>query len=179
VDRLPPHARGNTEITTRREIAADISAIENVTTAAFLHAEHRSGTEQYIVAALRQAGQLSVSLVAEIDGRVAGHVAVSPVTISDGSEGWYGLGPISVLPDFQRQGVGSQLMQAALAALRERGARGCVLLGDPAYYRRFGFAPDPRLVLPEVPPEYFQALPFGGAVPTGTVAYHPAFDAQA
>jgi putative acetyltransferase len=66
---------------------------------------------------------------------------------------------------------------AARAALRERGAQGCVLLGDPAYYRRFGFAPDPRLVLPGVPPEYFQALPFGDAVPAGTVAYHAAFNA--
>jgi putative acetyltransferase len=165
------------QITTRSATDADVTEIHTVTTAAFLDAEHRSGTEQYIVAALREAGQLSVSLVAEIDGRIAGHVAVSPVKISDGSEGWYGLGPISVLPAFQRQGVGSRLMQSALAALRERGARGCVLLGDPAYYRRFGFAPDARLMLPGVPPQYFQVLPFGDAVPAGTVAYHAAFNA--
>lgn len=163
----------------RSETTADIAAIDAVTAAAFLNAEHRSGTEQHIVAALREAGQLSVSMVAELDGRIVGHVAVSPVTISDGSDGWYGLGPISVLPELQRAGVGSRLMQAALTALRERDARGCVLLGDPIYYRRFGFAPDPRLVLPGVPPEYFQALPFGTAVPTGTVAYHAAFDTQA
>ncbi|MEC9362415.1 MAG: N-acetyltransferase [Pseudomonadota bacterium] len=164
---------------TRHETADDASAIETVTTAAFLHAEHRSGTEQRIVAALREAGQLSVSLVAELDGRIVGHVAVSPVTISDGSAGWYGLGPISVLPECQHTGIGSALMREALSALRGRGAQGCVLLGDPDYYRRFGFAPDPRLVLPGVPPEYFQALPFGDTVPTGTVAYHAAFDAQA
>ncbi|WP_370305722.1 GNAT family N-acetyltransferase [Sinimarinibacterium flocculans] len=164
---------------TRHETADDASAIETVTTAAFLHAEHRSGTEQHIIAALRDAGQLSVSVVTELDGRIVGHVAVSPVTISDGSEGWYGLGPISVLPECQHTGIGSALMREALSALRERGAQGCVLLGDPNYYRRFGFAPDPRLVLPGVPPEYFQALPFGDTAPTGTVAYHAAFDAQA
>lgn len=179
MDRSPGPEPGNLRIATRGETPADVDAIGAVTTAAFLHAEHRSGTEQHIVAALRDAGQLSVSLVAELDGRIVGHVAASPVTISDGSEGWFGLGPISVLPELQRTGIGSALMHAALAALRERGAQGCVLLGDPDYYRRFGFAPDPRLVLPGVPPEYFQALPFGDTVPTGTVAYHAAFDAQA
>jgi putative acetyltransferase len=170
--------RGN-GIAVRGETAIDCLAIEAVTTAAFLHAEHRSGTEQHIVAALRKADQLSVSLVVELDGRIVGHVAVSPVTISDGSDGWYGLGPISVLPEFQRTGIGSALMREALAALRQRGARGCVLLGDPAYYQRFGFAPNPRLVLPGVPAEYFQALPFVDALPTGTVTYHAAFDIQA
>ena len=96
--------------------------------------------------------------------------------ISDGSPGWVGLGPISVAPLVQSRGVGSALMNDALSRLRERGFAGCVLVGDPAYYRRFGFRSEPSLVLPGVPPEYFQALVFDGDVPSGEVAYHRAFD---
>jgi len=161
----------------REEVPADVPAIEAVTVAAFLNAVHTSHSEQYIVNALRRAGALSISLVAEIDGVLVGHVALSPVNISDGSAHWFGLGPISVLPAHQRGGVGSTLMQAALAALRQRNAQGCVLLGDPSYYGRFGFRASPDLVLPGVPPEYFQTLYLGPTTPRGIVTYHPAFEA--
>lgn len=161
----------------RPETAADIAAIHAVTVAAFLHAAHTSHTEQFIVDALRTAGVLSVSLVADVDGVVLGHVALSPVEISDGTTGWFGLGPISVMPECQRQGIGTRLMRHALDALRLQEAAGCVLLGDPGYYRRFGFMPDPDLILPGVPPEYFQALALGPTRPRGIVTYHPAFDA--
>jgi putative acetyltransferase len=106
----------------RPESPTDAPAIFAVTEAAFRTAAHSAGTEQFIVDALRRAGVLAVSLVAELGGSVIGHVAVSPVTVSDGAPGWYGLGPISVLPQHQRAGVGSQLMVAALQALRDRGA---------------------------------------------------------
>jgi len=148
-------------ITIRPEAPGDEPAIEAVTVAAFRDAPHTSHSEQFIVAALRRAGALAVSLVAVDEGRVIGHVAVSPVTVSDGAPGWYDLGPISVLPARQGQGVGSRLLESALDALRARGAAGCVLLGDPAFYGRFGFRAEPGLVLPGVPPEYFQALTFG------------------
>ncbi|WP_087723774.1 GNAT family N-acetyltransferase [Pandoraea sp. PE-S2T-3] len=161
----------------RNETPADVTAIEALTTAAFLNAPHTDHTEQFIVNALRRAQQLSVSLVAQDDGVIVGHVAVSPVTISDGSARWYGLGPISVAPDRQGQGVGSQLMHAALDALRQRGAAGCVVLGDPLYYGRFGFAANPGVILPGVPPEYFQTVSFDGSTPSGTVHYHDAFNA--
>jgi putative acetyltransferase len=105
-------------------------------------------------------------------------VAVSPVTISDGAIGWYGLGPISVLPAWQGRGVGAALMRAALEALREMGAAGCVVLGEPAYYGRFGFKAEAGLVLPEIPPEYFQAIAFKIPMPAGIVSYHGAFNAQ-
>lgn len=166
------------KVTTRSETSADRHAIEAVTTSAFLNAPHTSHTEQYIVNALRQAGRLSVSLVAEAEGTLIGHVAMSPVSISDGALGWFGLGPISVLPQHQRQGIGSELMRAALRTLRERGASGCVVLGDPEYYGRFGFQADPNLVLPGFPPEYFQAISFDSSKPRGTVTYHEAFEAQ-
>ncbi|BBO35369.1 GNAT family N-acetyltransferase [Lacipirellula parvula] len=163
----------------RSETREDVPAIAAVTKAAFLHAPHTDHTEQFIVAALRAAGTLSISLVAEEGGVIVGHVAVSPVTISDGSPDWYGLGPISVVPQRQGEGIGTALMHAALDALRERGAAGCVVLGEPAYYGRFGFKATPELVLPGVPAEYFQAVAFGGAAtPCGRVAYHAGFDAQ-
>ncbi|APW42627.1 GNAT family N-acetyltransferase [Rhodoferax saidenbachensis] len=163
----------------RPETAADAKTIELLTTAAFLNAPHTDHTEQFVVNALRAAGVLTVSLVAMSGETMVGHVALSPVALSDGSSGWYGLGPISVWPEHQGQGIGSDLMHEALQALRARAAAGCVLLGDPAYYGRFGFKADPALVLAGVPPEYFQALRFGSAVPTAVVTYHAAFNAQA
>ena len=162
----------------RNETAADVVVIEAVTAAAFMNAAHTSHTEQFIVNALRKAGMLTVSLVAEVEGTIVGHVAVSPVVISDGTSGWFGLGPISVVPGHQGRGVGARLMGEALRMLRNRGAAGCVVLGDPRYYSRFGFQSDLRLNLPGVPPEYFQALSFNSSRPLGVVSYHGAFEAQ-
>ena len=105
-------------------------------------------------------------------------MALSPVTISDGSNDWYGLGPISVMPDEQGKGIGSKLMDVAIAELKKLNANGCVLLGDPNYYHRFGFAPVDNLILADVPPEYFQALLLQGSYPKGNVTYHESFLAQ-
>lgn len=165
----------NAEI--RSETAADVPAIETVTARAFLNAPHTSHTEQHIVNALRRAGELTVSLVAVVAGTVIGHVAISPVSITDGASRWFGLGPISVLPQHQRCGVGSQLMREALRILRERRASGCVVLGEPQYYGRFGFVADPNLALSGVPPDYFQAISFDDSKPRGRVTYHEAFAA--
>ncbi|GAB2315176.1 GNAT family N-acetyltransferase [Stenotrophomonas geniculata] len=165
--------------TIRAEAIDDHATLRALTEAAFRDAAHSSHTEQFIVAALRARGELSVSLVAEMDGKVIGHVAVSPVTISDGSTGWFGLGPISVLPAWQGQGIGAALMHAALEALRQQDAHGCVLLGEPAYYGRFGFRAEPGLVLPGVPAEYFQALCLQPPLAQGEVQYSPAFEATA
>lgn len=163
----------------RDETPADAEAIHAVTTDAFLNAPHTAHTEQFIVRALRTAGALSISLVAEEHGAVVGHVALSPVQIEDGSEGWYGLGPISVTPGRQRAGVGSLLMRAAIERLKTMGASGCLLVGDPAFYARFGFRAEPGVVFPGVPPEYFQALLLKGALPRGVATFHDAFTARA
>lgn len=170
---------GAVKIQIRNETAADVTEIESVTVSAFLHARHTNHTEQFIVSALRAAGKLAVSLVAEADGKVIGHVAVSPVSISDGASGWFGLGPISVTPEHQLRGVGSRLLREALRVLRDQGGSGCVLLGEPRYYSRFGFRVDPNLTHPDGPPEYFQAVSFDSSRPQGTVSYHEAFNAQA
>lgn len=163
----------------RNEDASDVDAVDAVTTAAFLAAPHTEHTEQFIVKALRKVGKLTLSLVAEVDGEVVGHVAVSPVNISGGASGWYGLGPISVSPAHQGQGIGSRLVREALSALRENGAFGCVVLGEPSFYGRFGFRAEPGLVLSNVPPEYFQAVSFGAAMPCGDVSYDESFNARA
>jgi putative acetyltransferase len=166
-------------INIRGETPSDAQIIEAVTASAFLDAPHTSHTEQYIVNALRRAGKLAVSLVAEADDIVTGHVAISPVSISDGAHGWFGLGPVSVLPPYQRRGIGSQLIREALRLLRDRGASGCVVLGEPEYYSRFGFQADPNLVLPGVPSEYFQTISLDSSRPRGIVRYHEAFSANA
>ncbi len=164
-------------LTVRAEREGDAAAIHALTRDAFRSAPHASGTEPRIVDELRAAGALAISLVAEDGGEIVGHVAVSPVVVDDGRvRGWFGLGPISVAPSRQRRGVGSTLVRAALDALRGARAAGCVLLGDPAYYVRFGFVEAAPLVLPDVPPHYFQALVLEGETPAGVVRYHAAFD---
>ncbi|MBO9710764.1 MAG: N-acetyltransferase [Caulobacter sp.] len=161
----------------RAETAEDNEAIAHLIRAAFALAEHASGQEARIVERLRAADRLTLSLIAEDGGHVVGHAAFSPVTISDGSTGWYGLGPVAVLPGCWRRGVGRSLVDQGLQELRAIGARGCVVLGDPAYYRRFGFRAGPDLVLPGVPGEYFQSLRLRrDAAAKGVVAYDAAFE---
>lgn len=161
----------------RNEHVEDIDTITQLTKAAFEHEAHTSHTEQYIVNALRRSGQLTVSLVAVECNNIIGHIAISPIKVSSGADGWFGLGPISVCPDRQGQGIGSALVKAALSEIQRLGGKGCVALGDPGYYGRFGFLAHPNLQLTGVPPEYFQTLSIAGEVPTGTVEYHKAFAA--
>ncbi len=168
----------NPKIIVRCETAADVGAIRDVTVSAFTTLEISNHTEQFIVAALRAAKSLTVSLVAEVDGRIVGHIAFSPVTISDGTRNWYGLGPLSVLPENQRQGIGKALILEGLSRLRGLNAGGCCLVGHPDYYRKFGFKNMPGLVHEGVPQEVFVALSFDGHIPHGTVMFHEAFKAE-
>ena len=185
-------------LTLRSESPADIASIHALTRAAFLDAPHAAHTEHFIVDGLREAGALTLSLVAVEDDLVIGHVAVSPITVSgslpdgdtDGAPGgtsggapgsvpgWYGLGPLSVSPQRQRQGIGSKLVQAALRQLQDQGAAGCVLAGNPAYYSRFGFVHQSRLVFPALPAEFFLVRTFSAPTPLGVVAFHEAFASQ-
>jgi putative acetyltransferase len=162
----------------RDETATDIEAINEVTIAAFKTLPISNQTEHFIIVALRTAGALTVSLVAEIAGCVVGHIAFSPVTISNDNLNWYGLGPVSVLPDYQRQGVGKALVQEGLSRLKALGARGCCLVGDPGYYHRFGFQNFPGLVYEGIPQDVFLALPLKGQVPRGVVLFHEGFKAD-
>lgn len=162
----------------RNETTSDIASITDVTIAAFNTLAISQHTEQFIIHSLRAAKALTLSLVAEIDGRVVGHIAFSPVKISDGSTGWYGLGPVSVLPENQKRGIGTSLINKGLSKLKELGGQGCALVGDPNYYRRFGFRNIPSLIHERVPPEVFLVFPFTEKVPQGTVVFHEGFLAK-
>ena len=168
----------NPEIAIRNETDADVAAITEVTIAAFKTLDISNHTEQFIIKALRAAKALTVSLVAELNGRVIGHIAFSPVSISDGTQNWYGLGPLSVLPEYQRKGIGRALIQEGLSRLKGLNAKGCCLVGHPEYYRKVGFKNIPRLVHEGVPPEVFLALCFDGNSPQGTVTFHEGFKAD-
>lgn len=161
----------------RKETPADFDAISEVSIAAFKDHPFSFHTEQFIINALRNAGALTLSLVAELDGRVVGHAAFSPVTMSDGTTDWYGLGPISVLPDYQQQGIGKALLNEGLSQLKALGGQGCALVGEPAYYQRFGFKNYPELVHEGIPQEYFMILPFSEKIPQGFIAFHEGFKA--
>jgi putative acetyltransferase len=161
----------------RNETASDIEAISQVTETAFLTLPISRHTEQFIIGALRAANALTFSLVAEAELRVVGHIAFSPVTISDGSPGWCGLGPVAVVPELHRRGIGSALVRRGLSELQALGAGGCMLVGDPGFYERFGFKNHPQLVHEGVPQEYFLCLPFGDTRPSGSVTFHSAFAA--
>lgn len=163
------------DILIRSETPPDTAAIAGVHLQAFAGHPHSDQTEHLIVERLRQRGRLAVSLVAEDGGKVVGHIALSPVLVDGLACGWFGLGPVGVLPACQGKGIGAALVEQGLSALRKRGAAGCVVLGEPAYYGRFGFRAQEGLHYPGPPPDYFMALALHGALPSGLVAYDPAF----
>jgi putative acetyltransferase len=156
----------------------DFVAIRSVISAAFKGKSYSGQTEAAIVEALRAANALTISLVAMDEGNVIGHIAFSLVKIDGCDLHWYGLGPVAVRPDRQGQGVGNALVREGLQRLMAVGAKGCVVLGDPGYYSRFGFRADSRLRLAGLPPEHFMALPFTEEMPRGVVKYHEGFDAH-
>lgn len=165
------------DIIIRNEETSDYETITEITLAAFADEPHSNQTEPFIIKALRAAGALTVSLVAEVDGKVVGHIAFSPVTIGGRDCDWYGLGPISVSPEYQRRGIGKALIREGFGLLKESGAKGCILVGDPGYYERFGFKNIPELILEGVPPENVLALPLAEDDARGAVVFHEAFTA--
>ncbi len=158
----------------RPEKPGDEGAIRELTRVAFDGHPHSDGSEPAIIDRLREAGALLVSLVSVEGGRIVGHIAFSPVTWS-GQGRWVGLGPVSVAPDLQARGIGGKLVREGLKRIADLGFHGCVVMGDPAYYGRFGFEVDPRLTYPGVPPEYFMRLAFQPVEGDGPVTYNPAF----
>jgi putative acetyltransferase len=166
----------NFMISIRPETPSDYEAIEQITIAAFSGKPYSDQTEHLVIRRLREAGALSLSLVAEIGGTIVGHIALSVVEINGEDQQWFGLGPVSVLPKFQKQGIGSTLIKEGLTRLCGLGAKGCVLEGNPDYYQRFGFKSYPNLIYEGAPAAiYFMALPFYNEVPDGKVEFHRAF----
>lgn len=163
----------------RPEKASDAPIIARVIGRAFSGDVHSVGNEYAIVRNLRATDALSVSLVAEVNDQVRGYIAASPVCVGGVASSWYGLGPVAVDPSVQRQGIGVALVNGALGCLRSTGAAGCVVLGAPGYYRRFGFRVSPGLFYKSAPAEYFMAIAFGAVIPQGEVTYHVAFNGEA
>ncbi|WP_321339694.1 N-acetyltransferase [Breoghania sp.] len=160
-------------ISIRDETPADIAIIGDVIRQAMSVLAIATGTEAAIVERLRAAGALTLSLVAEKDGEVVGHLAASPGLVGE-EEGWGLIGPVGVLPPLHGQGIGSALMVEAIRRLKPT-HRGAALVGHPAYYPRFGFRAFPGLYVPGCPPEVVMALPFDGSEPDGELIHHPAF----
>ena len=164
----------------RLEEAGDEEALDALIRAAFAQNPHSRQTEADIVRLLRDAGALALSVVAQAGDRqspgpLVGQATFAEVTISGGACDWFGLGPLSVLPGRQGAGVGAELVQQGLRALQQQGAAGCVVLGEPGYYGRFGFRSTPALQLPGAPPGCFLVRPFARVVPMGTASLHAAF----
>lgn len=162
-------------VTIRAERAEDVDAIDRVLRKSFPTAD-----EAQLVRQLRADGDLRVSLVAELDGAIVGCVAISPVTIDGEPSNGVGLAPVAVLPGHQSRGIGATLIAAGLAACWN--AAFCVVLGEPAYYRRFGFRPAAKHGLTSIydAGDAFMVVTLpGGTLPDGggLVRYAPAFDA--
>ena len=159
----------------RPETTADHEAIHALTAAAFAPMPYSDGSEPDIIRKLRADGDLSLSLVATDGTNIIGHIAFSPVTLNDISDNWYGLGPISVATSQQKSGVGRALIHAGFEWLHTQNARGCVLIGDPNYYSRFGFISDGNLTYQDLPTEYIQWIGWNGNTAAGTLRYSPGF----
>lgn len=149
-----------------------------------IHALHvacfPTDAEARLVDALRSAGRLTVSLVAERDDKVVGHLAFSPVTVANGQTG-LGLAPVAVLPECRRQGIAAELICTGLQACRCKNSGWVVVLGEPDYYAQFGFRPAPDYGLHDAygGGAAFQALELEtGALPVdaGLVSYAPEFE---
>ncbi|PDT03447.1 GNAT family N-acetyltransferase [Rhizobium chutanense] len=160
----------------RDETPDDIDAIHDLTSTAFKPTPYSDGTEAEIIRRLRAAGDLTISLVAEQDGEVLGHVAFSPVTIDGAHAGWFGLGPISVKPERQRQGIGKALIARGLELLQAMGASGCALIGNPDLYSRVGFSSDGQLKYLDLDTRLVQRIVLRGSPPSGTLRFAPAFE---
>jgi predicted N-acetyltransferase YhbS len=159
----------------RHEKPTDFKAIAEVAIAAFEDHAFSQQTERLIIEDLREAGALTVSLVAVVNDKVVGHIASSPVTISDGSTDWYGLGPVSVQPEYQCRRIGTALVNKGLDILKYFDGKGCALVGEPTYYFRFGFKNNLKLIHEGIPQEVFLVKPLNGQpVPSGTVEFHDA-----
>ena len=159
----------------RKETDDDHAAIRVVTETAFRDMPYSGGDEQDVIDRLRSVGALSLSLVATLDRDVIGHIAFSPARNADNTGPWFALGPVSVLPERQRRGIGSALIESGLADIEQRGALGCILMGNPDFYRQFGFEPAAANAPDNEPAEFFMLKLFTATGPAGAFRFHEAF----
>ncbi|MFQ1702407.1 GNAT family N-acetyltransferase [Loktanella agnita] len=158
----------------RPETDRDINLIRALTDVAFAPMPYGDGTEGASIDQMRIDGDLTLSLVAEDGGEIIGHVAFSPAQISEATGDWYGMGPISVRADRQKQGIGTRLAHEGLAQLKTRGAAGCVLIGRPAVYGPMGFVSDSNLTHGKLDRVLVQYITLNDVPPKGEVTFAPA-----
>ena len=161
----------------RAERQDDCAAIQTVNEAAFLTLD-----EAHLVNALREQAKPIISLLAEEEGSIVGHILFSPVTLPDHPElKLMGLAPMAVVPQHQREGIGSMLVVAGLEACQELKTDAVVVLGHPEYYPRFGFVPSVHFGIGceyEVPEDVFMMLEITPGClnnASGKIKYHAAF----
>ena len=159
----------------RTETTADVQAIHDVTQRAFAGRPYAAGDEQDVIDRLRAIGALHLSLVATDGGQLIGQITFSPATLHERPSNWYALGPVSVEPERQSEGIGGMLINAGLERLQREQAAGCILTGNPAYYQRFGFALAPAHVPDNESVDHFMVKILQGELPEGRFAFHPAF----
>ena len=159
----------------RKECDADFDAIRSITERAFRGLPYAGGDEQDVIDRLRSANVLTLSLVAVLEAELVGHIAFSPAKADDGSYPWYALGPVSVVPERQCEGIGRALIESGLAQLGKLNALGCILTGNPLYYKKFGFQLVPDNAPPNEPGEFFMLKPLSDHIPQGKFAFHEAF----
>lgn len=177
INQQPIDSESGIVTTIRPEEARDEGEIRSILIDAFANHPFSRQTEHLIVDQLRLAGALSLGLVALDEGEVAGYIAFSEAKIDGRSCDWYLLGPVAVRPSLQKQGIGQALIREGLSRIRQRGAQGCFLVGDPGYYTRLGFRQIPGLFCADVPPEVCLAFVFSDTTPQGEVSHHAAFSA--
>ncbi len=170
---MPP-----TTISIRPEITADHGAIHELTKRAFAPMPYAGGDEQDLINTLRAGGALTLSLVALDGNDVIGHIAFSPASAADGSPNWFALGPVSVAPERQSEGIGGMLIRDGIDRLKAINASGAILTGNPKYYERFGFLPFPQLAPECEPAQFFMILPLAVPEPISTMSFHPLFYGQ-
>lgn len=170
-------------INIRQETYADFDAVYTLIKAAFATAQHSDGTEQDLVVKLRQSSAFipELSLIAEADGQIVGHILLTKISIGDSSGNIaLALAPLAVAPDYQRQGIGGQLIQTAHTIAKALGYHYSVLLGEPDYYQRFGYVPADNfgIIAPfDAPAGYYMAYALQNNPNTvqGIVRYDGAF----
>jgi putative acetyltransferase len=165
------------EITIRHEKQGDAAAIYALTKAAFAPMSFSDDSEPDMIDQMRKDGDLVLSLVAEQDG-IIGHVAFSPAKISGAAGDWYGLGPISVRADMQKQGLGTKLAHTGLDMLRKMGAAGCVLTGNPDVYAPMGFQSRPDLTYSGLNTKYIHYYVLNGTAPKGEINFAEALEEE-
>ena len=164
------------KIVIRQESEKDFDKITDVINQAFAGKPYADGDESDVVLRLRDCAALSLGLVAEVEGEFVGHIAFSPVTTTDGAEHWYALGPVAVYPHIQSQGLGAALINEGLDQIKNMGGVGCMLTGNPDYYKRFGFEFSNGNAPTNEPAEFFMVKRLSdAALPEGPMSFHHAF----